>query len=114
MGFFTVVAALAVFGTQLDLQQGDAWLAAVLWFVAAIFWVVMTYGGLVLLIAKADKPRLRDGLNGGWLVIVVAPQSVALLTVLVLSHGLFAGLAPGLMFMALVLWLAGGGSICGS
>ncbi len=108
VGFFTVVAALAVFGTQLDLQRGEAWLAAVLWVVAAILWVVMAYGGLVLLIAQADKPRLRDGLNGGWLVIVVAPQSVALLTVLVLSHGFFAGLAPGLMFMALVLWLAGG------
>jgi tellurite resistance protein TehA-like permease len=58
--------------------------------------------------AKADKPRLGDGLNGGWLVIVVAPQSVVLLTVLVPSHGLLAGLAPSLMFMALVLWLAGG------
>ena len=108
VGFFTIVAALAVFGTQLDLQQGEARLAAVFWAVAAILWVVMTYGGLALLIAKADKPRLGDGLNGGWLVIVVAPQSVVLLTVLLLSHGLFAGLAPGLMFMALVLWLAGG------
>ena len=58
--------------------------------------------------AKADKPRLADGLNGGWLVVVVAPQSVAVLTVLILAHGLFAGLAPPLMFMALVLWLVGG------
>ena len=108
VGFFTIVAALAVFGTQLDLQRGEARLAAVFWAVAAILWAVMTYGGLALLIAKADRPRLGDGLNGGWLVIVVAPQSVVLLTVLLLSHGLFAGLAPGLMFMALVLWLAGG------
>jgi tellurite resistance protein TehA-like permease len=108
VGFFTIVAALAVFGTQLDLQQGEARLAAVFWAVAAILWAVMTYGVLALLMAKADKPRLGDGLNGGWLVIVVAPQSVVLLTVLVVSHGLLAGLALSLMFMALVLWLVGG------
>jgi tellurite resistance protein TehA-like permease len=108
VGFFTIVAALAVFGTQFDLQRGDAWFAAVFWAVAAILWAVMTYGVLALLMAKADKPRLGDGLNGGWLVIVVAPQSVVLLTVLVVSHGLLAGLAPSLMFMALVLWLVGG------
>ena len=108
VGFFTIVAAAAVFGTQLDLQRGEVRLAAVFWAVAAILWAVMTYSVLVLLMAKADKPRLAGGLNGGWLVIVVAPQSVAILTVLVLSHGLFAGLAPSLMFMALMLWLAGG------
>jgi tellurite resistance protein TehA-like permease len=108
VGFFTIVAALAVFGAQLDLQRGEARLAAVFWAVAAILWAVMTYGVLGLLMAKADKPRLGDGLNGGWLVIVVAPQSVVLLTVLVVSHGLLAGLAPSLMFMALVLWLVGG------
>ena len=107
VGFFTIVAALAVFGTQLDLQRGEARLAAVCWAVAAILWAVLSYGVLALLMAKADKPRLADGLNGGWLVIVVAPQSVALLTVLIAARGLFAG-APSLMFLALALWLIGG------
>jgi tellurite resistance protein TehA-like permease len=107
VGFFTIVAALAVFGTQLDLQWGAARLAAVCWAVAAILWTVMTYGVLALLMAKADKPRLGDGLNGGWLVIVVAPQSVVLLTVLIAARGLFAA-APSLMFLALALWLIGG------
>jgi tellurite resistance protein TehA-like permease len=107
VGFFTIVAALAVFGTQLDLQWGEARLAAVCWAVAAILWAVMTYGVLALLMAKADKPRLADGLNGGWLVIVVAPQSVVVLTVLIAARGLFAA-APSLMFLALVLWLIGG------
>src|SRR5262249_8453393 len=108
VGFFTLVAATAVFGTQLDLQRGDDRLAAVFWAIAAILWGGMTYGGLAALMAKADKPRLAEGLNGGWLVIVVAPQSIAILTVLILAHGLFAGLEPALMFAALILWLAGG------
>ena len=107
VGFFTIVAALAVFGTQLDLQRGEVRLAAVCWVVAAILWAVMTYGVLALLMAKADKPRLADGLNGGWLVIVVAPQSVVVLTILIAARGLFAT-APSLMFLALALWLIGG------
>jgi tellurite resistance protein TehA-like permease len=108
VGFFTLVAALAVFGAELDLQRGEVGLAAVFWAIAAILWLVMTYGVLALLMTKADKPRLADGLNGGWLVIVVAPQSVAILTVLIGAHGVFAGREPTLMFLALVLWLLGG------
>jgi tellurite resistance protein TehA-like permease len=109
VGFFTIVAALAVFGAELDLQRGDERLAAVFGAIAAILWIVMTYGGLAALMAKTDKPPLAEGLNGGWLVIVVAPQSVSILTVLIAAHGLFAGLEPALMFSALALWLAGGG-----
>ena len=108
VGFFTIVAALAVFGAQLDLQKGEAGLAALFWAVAAILWLIMTYGILTLLMTKADKPRLSDGMNGGWLVIVVAPQSVSILTVLIGAHGVFAGREPTLMFAALVLWLLGG------
>jgi tellurite resistance protein TehA-like permease len=108
VGFFTVAAAAAVFGTQLDLQRADTPLATVFWAVAALLWVILTYGLLAVLIAQREKPRLADGLNGGWLVIVVAPQAVAILTVLILAHGAFAGLEPPLMFAALLLWLSGG------
>jgi len=108
VGFFTIVAAFAVFGAQLDLQKGEAGLAALFWAVAAILWLIMTYGVLTVLMTKADKPRLSDGMNGGWLVIVVAPQSVSILTVLIGAHGVFAGREPTLMFAALVLWLLGG------
>ena len=103
VGFFTIVAAFAVFGAQLDLQEGEAGLAALFWAIAAVLWLVMTYGVLTMLMTKADKPRLSDGLNGGWLVIVVAPQSVSILTVLIGAHGAFAGREPTLMFAALVL-----------
>ena len=61
VGFFTIVAALAVFGTQLDLQRGEARLAAVFWAVAAILWAVMTYGVL----APADGEG-RQAPPGRW------------------------------------------------
>src|ERR1700750_2682189 len=91
VGFFTMVAAAAGFGHALDLQRGDVRLATVFWAIAGLLWLAMTYGLLAALMAKSEKPRLADGLNGGWLVIVVAPQSVAILTGSIGGHGVLAG-----------------------
>jgi tellurite resistance protein TehA-like permease len=108
VGFFTMAAAAAVVGTGLVLQRGDVRIAAVFCIVATVLWLVMTYGLLVVLMAQRDKPALAHGLSGGWLVIVVAPQSIVILTVLLAAHGDFAGLEPVMMFGALALWLGGG------
>jgi tellurite resistance protein TehA-like permease len=108
VGFFTTVAAIAVFGTQLVLQMDAPRIAAVFWIAAAILWFLTIYGVLAVLTVKPDKPSLADGLNGGWLVSVVASQSVALLTVLIPAAGVLGGLERPLLFVALVLWLGGG------
>ena len=108
VGFFTTVAATAVFGTQLLLLIDAAAVAAVFWIAAATLWAVVTYGELTVLTVKPDKPSLADGLNGGWLVSVVAAQSVAVLTVLIPAAGIFVSLQRPLLFMALVLWLGAG------
>jgi tellurite resistance protein TehA-like permease len=57
---------------------------------------------------KPDKPSLADGLNGAWLVSVVAAQSVAILTTLISAVGIFAEFQRPMLFMAVVLWLGGG------
>ncbi|MBV8190522.1 MAG: tellurite resistance/C4-dicarboxylate transporter family protein [Alphaproteobacteria bacterium] len=108
VGFFTMPAAAAVFGTQLDLQRGDVRLATVFWVIAVVLWLCMTYGLLPVLATRRDKLPLAGALNGGWLVIVVAPQSVVILAVLLAAHGAFAAYEPALMFAALTLWLAAG------
>jgi tellurite resistance protein TehA-like permease len=108
VGFFTLPAALAVFGTQLDLQRGDVEFATVFWAIAALLWFGMTYGLLGVLITQRDKPPMARVLHGGWLVIVVAPQSLVILGVLLAAHGAFAGAEPVVLFGALVLWLAAG------
>lgn len=108
VGFFTAVAALAVFGKQLVLQQHAMGLAAIFWLVAFALLMVVTYGILAVLTIQPHKPDLADGLNGGWLVAVVAPQSVATFTVLLLSTGAFVSYRETLMFAALCLWLIGG------
>ena len=108
VGFFTAVAGIATFGTQLVVQTGAVRLAVVFWVIAAILWAVITYGILGVLTAKADKPTLQEGLNGAWLLVVVAAQSVATLTVLLLGGGAFAEFQQELVFAALIMWLGGG------
>lgn len=108
VGFFTIVAAFGVFGSELVLQMGAADVAVAFWVITAVLWFVVTYGIIVILTVKPDKPSLADGINGGWLVIVVATQSVSILTVLILPVGLPSSFHPPLMFAALILWLGGG------
>jgi tellurite resistance protein TehA-like permease len=67
---------------------------------------VITYAIFTLLTVKAEKPTLAEGIHGGWLVAVVAAQSVAVLG---------AQLAPGfdsrsstVLFFSLAMWLGGG------
>ncbi|HEY5207558.1 MAG TPA: tellurite resistance/C4-dicarboxylate transporter family protein [Roseiarcus sp.] len=108
VGFFTAVAALAVFGDQLVLQMHAVRVAVFFCAAAGALLPVVLYGELAALTVRQDKPSLADGLNGAWLVSVVAVQSVSILTVSVLPSGVPADLQQLLMFVALVLWLAGG------
>src|SRR5215475_11365295 len=56
MGFFTTVAATAVFGTELVLLMDAAEIAAVFWIAATVLWFVTFYGVLAVLTVKPDKP----------------------------------------------------------
>jgi len=108
VGFFTMVAACGVFGSQLVLQMEAPGLALIFWLAAAILWLLLTYGIFAVLTVLPEKPSLSEGLNGGWLVSVVATQSVAILTVTLVPEVLPATLAPAFLFLALILWLGGG------
>src|SRR3546814_2529605 len=87
VGFFTMVAASGVFGGQLVLQMGATGPAIFFWIVAGVLWRVVTYGVLAALTVKSDTPSFADGLNSGWAVSVVAPQSPSRLPVVFLPSG---------------------------
>ena len=108
IGFFTVIAAFGVFGSELVLQMGAMSVAIFFWLIAAILWLVVTYGILGVLTINVDKPGTAGGVNGSWLVIVVAMQSVSILTILILPSYIFTGFRMPLVFAALMLWLSGG------
>jgi len=106
VGFFTTVAATCVLGSQAWVIRGAWTLATGLWAVGILLWAAITYGVLTALTVKTDKPALADGINGGWLVAVVAAQSVCVLGAQ-LADG-FGSRAPDVLLFCLVLWLGGG------
>lgn len=107
MGFFTTVAGLGVFGSELIIQMNSIPFATILWILASALWILIMYGVLTALTITKEKPALEDGLNGAWLVSIVATQSISILTVLMLHPEQSESTRQGLMFVALVLWLGG-------
>lgn len=105
VGFFTIVAGTAVLGSQMLLFQHDG-VAVGLWGLALFLWLVFTYAIFVGFTVGENKPALADGINGGWLIAVVATQAVAELGTLLLSD--FATHQQGILFLCLSLWLCGG------
>jgi tellurite resistance protein TehA-like permease len=106
VGFFTTVAATCVLGSQWLVIEGTWRLAAWLWAAGIVLWATITYSVFALLTIKREKPSLADGINGGWLVSVVAAQSVSVLGSQ-LAEG-FGGHAPEVLLFCLVMWLGGG------
>ena len=106
VGFFTIVAATCVLGSQC-LIVGDNLTAALgLWFAGIALWAVLIYGVFAILTVKTEKPALADGINGGWLISVVAAQSVCVLGAQ-LAPALGAHAEAALVF-SLAMWLGGG------
>ena len=106
VGFFTTVAGTCVLGSQFVVVAGMWQAAAVLWVLGILLWALITYGVLALLTVKEHKPPMPEGLSGGWLVSVVAAQSVSVLGTQVAAG--FGAREPLVLFFSLLLWLGGG------
>lgn len=106
-GYFTFVAGSCVLAAQyLSMRQSTQtglWLLAV----GMASWLVLTYAIFVALIVKQDKPTLDRGINGGWLLAVVATQSIAVVSTM-LAPDLGTEYRLQLNFIALSMWLWGG------
>jgi tellurite resistance protein TehA-like permease len=106
VGFFTWAAATCVLGSQV-LLIGGRWLPAVaLWVSGIALWALVTYTVFTALTVKTEKPPLAEGINGGWLVSVVAAQSVSVLGAQ-LAEG-FGSYAQHVLLFCLGMWLGGG------
>lgn len=77
-GFFTVIAASNVIGCQLILQYDLYFPALLLWIGSLVLWFLITYLFFAAITIKRANPGIQKGLNGSWLIAVVATQSVAL------------------------------------
>ena len=106
-GFFTAVAGSSVVGAQFFLFMRATGVAMVFLGLGGVLWVGMTYTIFTAFTVKREKPSLETGINGGWLIAVVATQSIAVLTSLI-SRDVPQPFRVELNFVALSMWLWGG------
>jgi tellurite resistance protein TehA-like permease len=106
-GYFTTVAGTAILGAQSLLIGADTRAAIALFALAALLWLLLTYAVFAAFTIKQVKPTLQDGIDGTWLLAVVATESLAVLAALL---GPSFGVAAHLLldFFALAMWLWGG------
>jgi tellurite resistance protein TehA-like permease len=80
-------------------------LAAVLWIGALALWLVIMYTFFSAVTVRENKPSIETGLNGAWLLAVVATQSISVLGTLLGSH--WAAYSEPLLFFTLSMFLIG-------
>lgn len=106
-GYFTAVAGTGILASQFILLNDDVRTGFALWFVAALLWLVLTYAVFTAFTVKADKPSLDRGINGGWLLAVVATQALAVSSALLAARS-GQPYRLELNLVALSMWLWGG------
>jgi len=106
VGCFTIVAGTCVLGSQfVILLQSFEWGVFFLG-VGTFLWVVLIYGIFTTLAISPHKPSLEKGIHGGWLVAVVATQSISVLVGLTDPH--FDHNREAMLFFSLAMFLMGG------
>jgi tellurite resistance protein TehA-like permease len=106
VGFFTLVAGMAVLGSQSVVLFGMYRFAAVLWLVSGGLLLLILYAVFAAFTVKEEKPSLAEGIHSGWLVAVVAIQAVANLGAQMMQA--FPAEIEKIAFVSLVLWSSGG------
>lgn len=104
-GFFTVIAGTCVLGTQLVIGLGQYRIATVLWLVGLVLWAGIMYAFFASITVRENKPSLEKGLNGAWLIAVVATQSISVLGTLLASR--WDSYRELLLYFTLCMFLVG-------
>ena len=106
VGFFTLVAATCVLGSQFVLLKKAYTLGLVFLGIGAFLWIVIIYSVFTAFTIRYEKPPLEEGINGVWLVAVVATQSISILSTLVSSSIIVH--RELFLFVSICLYLLGG------
>lgn len=102
--FLTIVAANGVLGSQFHVFNVLTNFLPALFWVSLSLWCVLVYGFLSIVTIGITKPDLEHGLNGAWLLLVVATESLSILSSLLALH---LGAPPPMVFMSLAFYLLG-------
>ena len=77
--YLALVAATCLVGNQFLLLGGNSRVAHGLWLLALSCWVGLLYTFVLAVTIREPKPGLEKGINGGWLLLVVSTEAVAIL-----------------------------------
>ncbi|MBN9037267.1 MAG: tellurite resistance/C4-dicarboxylate transporter family protein [Rhizobiales bacterium] len=106
-GYFTAVAATGIVACQFMVLREDVAAAQALWLLAVVLWFGLTYAVFAAFIVRPDKPPLDKGINGSWLLAVVATQALSVSSAL-LAARIGQPHRLELNLFALSTWLWGG------
>ena len=106
-GYFTLVAGTGVLASQFMLLRDDYGVGLALWVLTLVLWAVLVYAIFTALTVRRKKPGLERGINGGWLLAVVATQAVAVSSAL-LAARIDGPFREELNLLGLSTWLWGG------
>jgi tellurite resistance protein TehA-like permease len=104
-GFFTVVAGTCVLGSALLIVVERYRPALLLWFAGLALWLVIMYAFFTAVTVHENKPSIEAGLNGAWLLAVVATQSISVLGTLLASR--LGDYSELVLFFTLCMFLLG-------
>ena len=104
-GFFTVVAGTSVLGSELLIVAGQFRIASLLWLLGLILWAIIMYSFFTAMTVRENKPSIEGGLNGGWLLAVVATQSISVLGTLLVDY--YVDYREPVLFFTLCMFLLG-------
>jgi tellurite resistance protein TehA-like permease len=106
-GYFTAVAGTGILASQFLVLDGSTEIGLGLWALAILLWIGLTYTIFTAFTVRQEKPSLDRGINGGWLLAVVATQALSVSSAL-LSARLGQPYRLELNLLALSSWLWGG------
>ena len=102
--FLTMVAGTCVLGNQFAVMTPLAPVAAGLWILGLALWMGLIYTFFTVVTVRHPKPPFENVINGAWLLVVVATESICVLGVLV--DGAF-GDTKIVLLISLALYLIG-------
>jgi tellurite resistance protein TehA-like permease len=106
-GFFTVIAGTCVLGSQLVIITGNYLAGTALWLLGILLWLVVMYVFFTAVTVRQNKPSLESGINGAWLIAIVATQSISILGALLSGQPTFAAGREVMLFFTLSMFLLG-------
>lgn len=98
---FTFIVAMCIIGDQVVLFHHEYVLGRSILVIAFVVWLLINYSFFFSITITEQKKSLKDGINGGWLLSVVALQALAILTVYTSEH------SEAALFLATCLFFTG-------